>query len=81
MSMLELHTNEELIEELLGRDMFVGFVIQSQKEAREETSRHGQFDLTLSKTLNMPQALTLMEICAQELRKKGYKGVEDGLSA
>ncbi len=78
---LELYSNEELIRELLNRDLFVGFLIQSKREAREEVSQHRDFDLTISKTLNMAQALTLMETCARELRKRGHAGVSDGRNA
>lgn len=76
---LELYTNEELIEEVLNRDLFVGFLIQSLHNA-EEYSQHKQFDLKISKTLDMQQALTLLETCASELRKKGFLGVSDECS-
>jgi hypothetical protein len=75
---LELYSNDELIAELLNRDLFVGFLVQSKQEAKEQITKHTDFDLKISKTLNMPQTLTLMETCANELRRKGYVGVKDG---
>lgn len=63
---LELHSSEELIQELLSRTTFVGIVIRSEKEAKG-VSGHRSFRVDSSNNLNTDQTLTILSGLVSQL--------------
>ena len=68
---LETYTTRQLIEELTSRPTFVGFVVKSRDEAKEEISQHRSFEL-FNGNLKMEQTLEIMANCGEEMKAFGY---------
>jgi len=66
---LELATNSELIEELMGRTTFAGLILFSQEEQRFDDQMHKEFKL-LTKTTT-EDTIALLEKALQAVGTQG----------
>lgn len=68
MSELAFFTNQELIDELLRRQTFLGVVVQSEDEHRDRNWRGDKyFNVRFNDNLNPEQASRLLDVVADHM--------------
>ena len=64
--MLEFATTTELIEELMGRDTFVGLVLSSEDEQKFEGQMHDKFKMYA--TGNVESTIQMLQVAVDILK-------------